>query len=302
MPRTAECLLQKICAAGSTYRFGGTRRHVRGQRHRSRPAARAERRGPEGAGTVARPPPRPVARDCRAVERTVAAGDRTYRGRRDHGVRAAMRSARPSGASSPCCSATSSARPSCRAGTILRICASCCAAITTLITASSSAMAAMSPITSATASSLISAGRGRRRTRRRRRSAPGSAPFAAVRELSLHARVGIASGTVVVGDIDGVGRRQAAAVAGETPNLAARLEALAGPDQVVIGGLTRQLVGAAFILDDLGPQELKGIAEPVRVWQVSGRAVGREPLRRPRRTAHAFYRAGARGGAVGRPL
>jgi predicted ATPase len=46
------------------------------------------------------------------------------------------------------------------------------------------------------------------------------------------------------------------------------LEALAGADQVVIGGLTRQLVGAAFVLDDLGPQELKGIAEPVRVWQV----------------------------------
>ena len=57
-------------------------------------------------------------------------------------------------------------------------------------------------------------------------------------------------------------------MAGETPNLAARLEALAGPDQVVIGGLTRQLIGAAFILDDLGPQELKGIIQPVRVWQV----------------------------------
>ena len=64
------------------------------------------------------------------------------------------------------------------------------------------------------------------------------------------------------------GRRQAGAIAGETPNLAARLEALAGPDQVMIGGLTRQLIGGAFILDDLGPQQLKGIAEPVRAWQV----------------------------------
>jgi class 3 adenylate cyclase len=91
---------------------------------------------------------------------------------------------------------------------------------------------------------------------------------AAVKELSLQARVGIASGTVVVGDIDGTSHRQVAAVAGETPNLAARLQALAGPDQVVIGGLTRHLVGAAFTLDDVGLQRLKGIAEPVRVWQV----------------------------------
>jgi class 3 adenylate cyclase/tetratricopeptide (TPR) repeat protein len=91
---------------------------------------------------------------------------------------------------------------------------------------------------------------------------------ATVKELSLQARAGIASGTVVVGDIEAAGRRQAGAIAGETPNLAARLQTLAGPDQVVIGGLTRQLIGAAFILDDLGAQELKGIAEPVQVWQV----------------------------------
>ncbi len=96
----------------------------------------------------------------------------------------------------------------------------------------------------------------------------GLAAVAAAKELSLHVHVGIASGTVVVGDIEGAGRRQAGAIAGETPNLAARLEALAGPDQVVIGALTRQLVGRAFILDDLGPQELKGLADPVRVWQV----------------------------------
>src|SRR6516162_7558408 len=96
----------------------------------------------------------------------------------------------------------------------------------------------------------------------------GLAAVAAAKELSLHVHVGIASGTVVVGDLAGAGRRQAGAIAGETPNLAARLEALAGPDQVVIGGLTRQLIGGAFILDELGPQDLKGIAAPVRAWQV----------------------------------
>jgi class 3 adenylate cyclase len=96
----------------------------------------------------------------------------------------------------------------------------------------------------------------------------GLTAVAAAKELSLQVHVGIASGTVVVGDVEIAGRRQPGAIAGETPNLAARLEALAGPDQVVIGGLTRQLVGDAFVLDELGLQELKGIAEPVQVWQV----------------------------------
>src|SRR6516225_9963705 len=100
-------------------------------------------------------------------------------------------------------------------------------------------------------------------------SATVSSPIA-VRELSLQAHAGIASGPVVVGDLDAAGRRQTGAVAGETPNLAARLEALAGPDQVVIDGLTRQLIGAAFALEELGPQNLKGFAEPVDAWRVVG--------------------------------
>jgi class 3 adenylate cyclase/tRNA A37 threonylcarbamoyladenosine biosynthesis protein TsaE len=102
----------------------------------------------------------------------------------------------------------------------------------------------------------------------------GLAAVAMVRQLPtgnaepLSARVGIASGTVVVGDIDGSGRRQPGAIAGDTPNLAARLQALAEPDQVMIDELTRQLVGAGFVLEELGPQVLKGLAEPVRVARV----------------------------------
>jgi class 3 adenylate cyclase/tetratricopeptide (TPR) repeat protein len=90
----------------------------------------------------------------------------------------------------------------------------------------------------------------------------------AVRDLSLQARAGLASGMVVVGDLDAAGRRQTGAIAGETPNLAARLQALAGPDEVVIGALTQQLVGGAFILDDLGTHSVKGIEDPVQVWRV----------------------------------
>jgi hypothetical protein len=57
-------------------------------------------------------------------------------------------------------------------------------------------------------------------------------------------------------------------VTGETPNLAARLQALAGPDEIVVGLTTQRLVGASFEYLDLGHHVLKGIAEPVRAWRV----------------------------------
>jgi class 3 adenylate cyclase/tetratricopeptide (TPR) repeat protein len=89
-------------------------------------------------------------------------------------------------------------------------------------------------------------------------------------DVRLQSRVGISSGIVVVGDLEAAGLRQSAAVAGETPNLAARLQALAEPGAVVIGGLTRNLVGAAFDLEELGLQILKGIDKPVPAWRVLG--------------------------------
>src|SRR5262245_28572004 len=62
----------------------------------------------------------------------------------------------------------------------------------------------------------------------------------------LHARIGIATGQVVVGDLIGDGPAQEHAVVGETPNLAARLQALAAPDAVVIAAGTRRLLGDLF--------------------------------------------------------
>jgi class 3 adenylate cyclase/predicted ATPase len=82
----------------------------------------------------------------------------------------------------------------------------------------------------------------------------------------LQTRVGIATGLVVVGDLIGRGSAQEQSVVGETPNLAARLQALAEPDTVVIADNTRRLLGSLFELQDLGAKELKGIAEPVRAW------------------------------------
>lgn len=55
---------------------------------------------------------------------------------------------------------------------------------------------------------------------------------------------------------------------GETPNLAARLQALAEPGSVVIAPGTRALVGGHFELANLGAHTLKGYAEPVRAWRV----------------------------------
>ena len=71
---------------------------------------------------------------------------------------------------------------------------------------------------------------------------------------------------VVVGDLIGSGSAQERAVVGETPNLAARLQGIAEPNSVVIAESTRKLLGNLFELQDLGGQELKGIANPVRAW------------------------------------
>jgi class 3 adenylate cyclase len=64
----------------------------------------------------------------------------------------------------------------------------------------------------------------------------------------LQVRVGIATGLVVVGDLIGSGAAQEQAVVGETPNLAARLQALAEPGAVVIASSTRRLTGGLFEL------------------------------------------------------
>ena len=82
----------------------------------------------------------------------------------------------------------------------------------------------------------------------------------------LQVRVGIATGLVVVGDLIGAGAAQEQAVVGETPNLAARLQAIAAPDTVAIAEGTRKLLGNLFELRDLGATDLKGIAGPARAW------------------------------------
>jgi class 3 adenylate cyclase len=88
-----------------------------------------------------------------------------------------------------------------------------------------------------------------------------------VKSAKLQARIGIATGLVVVGDLIGEGSAQEQSVVGETPNLAARLQALADPGTVVIAAGTRRLVGDLFEYRDLRSVEVKGIAGPVSAWQ-----------------------------------
>ena len=82
----------------------------------------------------------------------------------------------------------------------------------------------------------------------------------------LQTRVGIATGLVVVGDLVGSGEAQERGIVGETPNVAARLQAIAEPNTVVIAESTRKLLGNLFDLQDLGTQDLKGIEAPMRAW------------------------------------
>ncbi len=84
----------------------------------------------------------------------------------------------------------------------------------------------------------------------------------------LSVRVGLTTGTVVVGERSPEDNTEAKLAVGEAPNLAARVMSLAGPDQVVIAPTTRRLIGDAFALADLGAHSLKGFAEPIALWRV----------------------------------
>src|SRR5438552_7892583 len=79
-------------------------------------------------------------------------------------------------------------------------------------------------------------------------------------QQDLQVRLGIATGVAVVGDLIGEGAAQERGVVGETPNLAARLQALAMPNTLVIAEATHRQIGGLFGLADLGPQALAGFA------------------------------------------
>src|SRR5580765_3152233 len=87
--------------------------------------------------------------------------------------------------------------------------------------------------------------------------------------VTLAVRVGIHTGLAVIGEI-GAGQRVERLALGETPNVAARLQAQAAPNCVLIGGMTRRLISGTFDLESLGMVSVKGLPEPVPAWRVLG--------------------------------
>ena len=95
--------------------------------------------------------------------------------------------------------------------------------------------------------------------------APGAGPLAA--------RVGLATGEVIVGELLGEGTAaRERGVVGEAPNRAARLQAGAEPGAVVADEATRGLTGTLFAWTDLGAADLKGLPDLVRAWRALGQS------------------------------
>ena len=99
------------------------------------------------------------------------------------------------------------------------------------------------------------------------RDVPRLRPF---EDVELGVRIGIATGNVMVGEIIGEGESEQIEVVGDAPNLAARLQAMAPPNGILIGAGTHRLIGGLFDCVSLGTQSLKGYPTELTVWQVRG--------------------------------
>ena len=93
-------------------------------------------------------------------------------------------------------------------------------------------------------------------------------------DTQLAVRIGIASGVVIVGDLIGGGAAVEQPAIGVAPNLAARVQGIAGPNEIVVADVTYRLTQDAFDFEDLGSREFHGISEPVRTWRVLGEHSG----------------------------
>lgn len=109
--------------------------------------------------------------------------------------------------------------------------------------------------------------------------------------ITLQVRIGIATGLVVVGDMSSEGVSEDRAALGNTPNLAARLQGLAAPNDILIADSTRRLVEGRFVLEAKGSHSLKGISEAAMVYRA---------VRLKKATRFEAARAGVVGPLLGR--
>ena len=93
-------------------------------------------------------------------------------------------------------------------------------------------------------------------------------------ETTLSVRIGVASGVVIVGDLIGGGAAVEQPAIGVAPNLAARVQGIAGPNEIVVADVTYRLTQDAFDFEDMGSREFQGLTEPVRTWRVLGEHKG----------------------------
>jgi DNA-binding SARP family transcriptional activator len=92
--------------------------------------------------------------------------------------------------------------------------------------------------------------------------------------VTLETSLGIATGLVVVGERPGTGDTQRRVAIGEAPSMAAQLQALAAPGEIVIAASTHRLVGRMFDCRALSAVEMERLPQPAEAWQVRGEKAG----------------------------
>lgn len=112
--------------------------------------------------------------------------------------------------------------------------------------------------------------------------------------IAVAARVGIATGTVVIADIVSNHLTEEGVITGDTPNLAARLQSVAEPGTVIVAEATRRLAGEMFVFEDRGIHALKGITQDVQIWRVRERRAEGDPVS-PARAGHGVALYGREG-------
>jgi len=100
----------------------------------------------------------------------------------------------------------------------------------------------------------------------------------AVGELAIVVRVGIHSGLCVIGEMGSGERVEPTDVVGETPSVAARVQGAARSNGVVVSAVTWRLAHGYFVAEPMGSHELKGVAEPVELLQVTAESGARSRL------------------------